>query len=63
MALGEVNEVTSIFARPVAESALTSAILSSVGTNTASICRPSRMPTSCMWMRRPAPSHTVCVCG
>ena len=60
MAVGEVNEVTSIFAKPVADSAFTRAILSSVGTKTASICSPSRMPTSCMWMRRPAPSHTVC---
>ena len=59
MAVDEVNEVTSILATPVADSALHSAILSAVGTNAASICRPSRRPTSCRWMRRPAPCHTA----
>jgi hypothetical protein len=57
--VGEVNEVTSIFGRPAADRALTSAILSSVGTNWHSICRPSRMPTSHSSMRRPAPFQTL----
>ena len=59
MAVGDVNEVTSILDRPADDSALHSAILSSVGTKVFSICRPSRRPTSCMWMRRPVPCQTV----
>ena len=56
MAVGDVNEVTSILDRPAADSALHSAILSSVGTKAFPSAghRAGRPP--CMWMRRPAPA-------
>jgi hypothetical protein len=47
MAFGETKAVTSILATPVRDSRLTKAIFWSVGTNTASACKPSRVPTSC----------------
>ena len=46
IALAEVNEVTSTFAKPQCDSASTSAIFSAVGTKVGSICRPSRGATS-----------------
>src|SRR3954469_19205132 len=49
-AFGETNEVTSIFATPVSESASISSILRSVGTKPGSIWKPSRVTTS--WMKR-----------
>ncbi len=53
IAFGEVNEVTSIFASPVRDSASTKATLSSVETKVASACRPSRIATSCRCTLRP----------
>jgi len=49
-ALGETNEVTSIFASPVSDSASMSSTFRSVGTNCGSVCRPSRATTSCIGM-------------
>ena len=46
IALGEVKLVTSMRAKPQSDSASMKAILSSVGTMRASICKPSRGPTS-----------------
>src|SRR5690606_16331385 len=51
MALGEVKEVTSIFASPVCERRSISAILSAVGTKSGSIWKPSRVATSWIYRR------------
>src|ERR1700675_4343328 len=50
-ALGETKDVASILARPVADSRSISSILRSVGTQSGSICKPSRATTSWMKMR------------
>ena len=51
MDLGEVNDVTSIFARPVRLRPFTNSIFLSVGMNAASIWKPSRTLTSWMYRR------------
>src|SRR5262245_7716207 len=51
IALGETNDVTSIFGSPVAESRSTTSTLRSVGIQSGSIWNPSRVPTSQMSTR------------
>src|SRR5579871_2848969 len=53
IALGDTKEVTSIFARPVRDSRLTSSIFCAVGMNFGSIWKPSRTATSWMYRRLP----------